>query len=544
MDRTNTDLDSLGDLINDFRLKRLGLDPVSPLWGHQLLSRLHVEYTYLWSKSLIPKPSDWGAELDIAGFSFLPLGKSYTPDQDLADFLAAGPAPIYIGFGSIIVDDPTALTNLIFAAVQKAGVRAIVSKGWGGMGGGDKVPESVYLIGNVPHDWLFQRVSCVVHHGGAGTTAAGIAAGLPTVVVPFFGDQPFWGQMIAKAGAGPVPVPFKLMTADTLANSITQALSPEIQKHAKLMADKIAVEDGATRATERIDGTLNSGLLRCEIYPDRVASWETRRGNIRVCTKVISALVSNRIMRPEDFKLLRHKDWYVDEGPAHFILGIVAAGAGIFHRLGQASTDYSARLRQSKAVTEEPSKAPLRRHGSSPEKTDRVRAHANGDLRPLQENWTPQQLEKLMLKLASKSPATGNFDSSLVANGPTKPHSRSVEIVRATGRFALDIASAGVRAPVALCYNVACGCHNFPSYISPDIPIRRRSPITGFKSGCKVAGKEFGHGVYDAFTGLVLLPVKGGKRAGIKGAAKGALLAPFAFTNNMAAGKSHYCPGC
>ena len=101
---------------------------------------------------------------------------------------------MYIGFGSIVVDDPVGLTKLIFEAVKLAKVRAIVSKGWGGVGAGE-VPEDVYLIGNCPHDWLFQRVSCVVHHGGAGTTAAGIALGKPTVVVPFFGDQPFWGQV-------------------------------------------------------------------------------------------------------------------------------------------------------------------------------------------------------------------------------------------------------------------------------------------------------------------------------------------------------------
>lgn len=132
----------------------------------------------------------------MTGFSFLKAGSNYTPPEDLAQFLAKGPPPVYIGFGSIVVKDPTALTKLIFEAVKLAKVRAIVSKGWGGVGAGE-VPDDVYLIGNCPHDWLFQRVSCVVHHGGAGTTAAGIALGKPTVVVPFFGDQPFWGQVRA-----------------------------------------------------------------------------------------------------------------------------------------------------------------------------------------------------------------------------------------------------------------------------------------------------------------------------------------------------------
>jgi sterol 3beta-glucosyltransferase len=188
----------LGDIINKFRTQTLHLDAISPLWGHRLLTRLHVPYSYLWSQALIPRPSDWDSHISITGFSFLDAGSNYTPPDDLADFLAKGPPPVYIGFGSIVVDDPAALTKLIFDAVKLAKVRAIVSKGWGGVGAGD-VPDDVYLIGNCPHDWLFQRVSCVVHHGGAGTTAAGIALGRPTVVVPFFGDQPFWGQVIFRS---------------------------------------------------------------------------------------------------------------------------------------------------------------------------------------------------------------------------------------------------------------------------------------------------------------------------------------------------------
>jgi sterol 3beta-glucosyltransferase len=184
----------LGDVINKFRTQTLHLDAISPLWGHQLLPRLRIPYSYLWSQALIPRPSDWGPHINVTGFSFMKASSNYTPPDDLADFLAKGPPPVYVGFGSIVIDNPVGLTKLIFEAVKLAGVRAIVSKGWGGVGAG-ALPENIYLIGDCPHDWLFQRVSCVIHHGGAGTTAAGIALGKPTVVVPFFGDQPFWGQV-------------------------------------------------------------------------------------------------------------------------------------------------------------------------------------------------------------------------------------------------------------------------------------------------------------------------------------------------------------
>jgi UDP:flavonoid glycosyltransferase YjiC (YdhE family) len=123
---------------------------------------------------------------DIAGFVFLDLASSFKPPEELTKFLDAGEPPVYIGFGSIVVDDPDKFTKMIFDAVKQAGVRALVSKGWGGLGD-DDAPESVYMLDNTPHDWLFPKVSCVVHHGGAGTTAIGLKCGKPTMIVPFFG---------------------------------------------------------------------------------------------------------------------------------------------------------------------------------------------------------------------------------------------------------------------------------------------------------------------------------------------------------------------
>jgi UDP:flavonoid glycosyltransferase YjiC (YdhE family) len=182
----------LGDVINRFRTHALALEPISLFWAPGMINRLRVPYTYCWSPSLIPKPSDWSTQISVSGFYFLKLASNYTPASDLQAFLDAGPPPVYIGFGSIVVDDPNAMTKIIFEAIKITGQRALVSKGWGGLGADEMgVPEGVFMLGNVPHDWLFQRVSCVVHHGGAGTTAAGITCGKPTVVVPFFGDQPF-----------------------------------------------------------------------------------------------------------------------------------------------------------------------------------------------------------------------------------------------------------------------------------------------------------------------------------------------------------------
>lgn len=208
-------------MVNRFRVKTLGLEPVSTLWAPGQLFRLKVPYTYMWSPGLIPKPADWGPEIDIAGFVFLDLASAYKPPESLSKFLEAGKPPVYIGFGSIVVEDPDEFTTLIFEAVKQAGVRALVSKGWGGLGSEDTTPDDVFMLENTPHDWLFPRVSAVVHHGGAGTTAIGLKCGKPTMIVPFFGDQPFWGAMVPKAGAGAHQVIlYKRLTADALAEGI------------------------------------------------------------------------------------------------------------------------------------------------------------------------------------------------------------------------------------------------------------------------------------------------------------------------------------
>jgi UDP:flavonoid glycosyltransferase YjiC (YdhE family) len=226
---------------------------------------------------LIPKPKDWDRHITISGFFFLSLASNYQPDPDLADFLASGPPPVYIGFGSIVVEDPSAIIKLIFEAIRETGQRALVSKGWGGLGGNElDKPDGVFMLGNCPHDWLFRHVSCVVHHGGAGTTAAGIALGRPTVIVPFFGDQPFWGAMVARAGAGPSPIPFKELTSERLANAILEALKPETLERAKELGERIREEKGCEAGAASFHAQMNVDKLRCMMAPSRPAVWRSR----------------------------------------------------------------------------------------------------------------------------------------------------------------------------------------------------------------------------------------------------------------------------
>jgi UDP:flavonoid glycosyltransferase YjiC (YdhE family) len=222
----------------------------------------------------------------------------------LAAFLAAGPPPVYIGFGSIVVDNPDALTTLILEAVKKAGVRALVSKGWGGLGSNNMhIPEKVLMLGNCPHDWLFQRVSCVVHHGGAGTMAAGIAAGKPIVVVPFFGDQSFWGDMVCRAGAGPAPIPNKRLTAENLAAAITEALQPGMTHRAVELGSIMKQEKGTETAALAFYHQLPLAQMHCALSPSHIAVWRVTKTNIRLGAMAAALLCREKLLDFDDLKL-------------------------------------------------------------------------------------------------------------------------------------------------------------------------------------------------------------------------------------------------
>ena len=345
----------LGDLVNHFRVQTLGLEPVSTLWAPGQLFRLKVPYSYLWSPGLIPKPADWGPEIDIAGFVFLDLASTFKPPESLTRFLEEGEPPVYIGFGSIVVDDPDKFTSLIFKAVEKAGVRALVSKGWGGLGDEGNTPKNIYMLENTPHDWLFYRVSAVVHHGGAGTTAIGLKCGKPTMIVPFFGDQPFWGAMVAKAGAGAHrAVPYKKLTADALAEGIRQCLTPEAKMHAQELARNIEAEgDGATNAVASFHQHLplrGPTSMRCSVLHDRVAVWSLKNYDLKLSMLAAELLVEKKKIKWRDLRLVRHFDWNDFGGPGEPLTGggaaIASAAVGVFKGVGGTPVRWAKTLKR------------------------------------------------------------------------------------------------------------------------------------------------------------------------------------------------------
>ena len=230
--------------------------PRAPFFGPYRSRRLRQDLTlYGFSPAVIPRPADWGGRTHVTGYWFLDPAPGWTPPADLVAFLQNGPPPVYVGFGSMGSRKPEETTDMVLQALAETGQRGVLLAGWEGMRA-ERLPDSVYLAGPVPHSWLFPKMAAVVHHGGAGTTAARLMSGVPSVVVPFFGDQGFWGRKVADLGVRPSPVPRKQLSAERLAAAIQQAINDEgMRKRAASIGGQIRAEERAARAAEIIGKT-------------------------------------------------------------------------------------------------------------------------------------------------------------------------------------------------------------------------------------------------------------------------------------------------
>ena len=243
---------------NDHR-RRLGLPLFRTMNPWAEIHAKGVPFVHLYSTSLVPRPRDWAQHAHVTGFCFLDDESEWTPPPALASFLKAGPTPIYVGFGSMTGRDPGELTRLAVAAITRAKQRAVLVRGWGGIDGDTALPDHVLALESVSHEWLFPRVSAVVHHGGAGTTAAGLRAGRPTLVTAFFGDQRFWGHHVARIGAGPSALLKRGLDAGRLAAAITATVGGARHRVAAARASEALVsEDGVAAAVATIQRYLSA----------------------------------------------------------------------------------------------------------------------------------------------------------------------------------------------------------------------------------------------------------------------------------------------
>lgn len=240
---------AMGKIGNRLRTDYLGMSKQTWVKHHAMLDS--TPSLLLVSPQVLQPPADWQPQHRITGYIF-DDDKEWEPPQNLLDFMADGEAPVFIGFGSMRERKPEDTTRLFLDAVNQTGKRAILLSGWAGIGMSN-LPKNVFLLNYAPQSWLFPHMAAVVHHGGAGTTAAGLRAGVPSVVVPFMSDQPFWGQRVHQLGAGAEPISRPKLTASNLAAAILEATTnPSMREKAAELGAKITAEDGTNQAVSAV----------------------------------------------------------------------------------------------------------------------------------------------------------------------------------------------------------------------------------------------------------------------------------------------------
>ncbi|KAM5341552.1 hypothetical protein ACJ41O_014583 [Fusarium nematophilum] len=484
----------LGDLVNKWR-RSIDLEEVAMFDAPTLTQSLRIPFTYCWSPALVPKPADWASHIDVCGFFFRDAPQ-YSPPPDLVQFLRAGPPPVYIGFGSIVLDNPERMLSIILEAVRVTDTRAIISKGWSGLVGSES--KNVYWIGDCPHEWLFQHVVAVVHHGGAGTTACGLKNGKPTTIVPFFGDQPFWGQMVANARAGPNPISHAELAVDNLSNAIRYCLSQEAAAAAASIAARMASEVGVRAAAQSFHRQLPLERIPCDLVPGEPAAWLYSRSKrpIKLSKVAAEIILSNKAAEPKHLKLYQSNPiliettrWDPISGGASAVMATATGMAGsITGIVTKPVEEYrDEQQRRARELKRTQAQAPATMQEKAGDSGASIADRASGDsARPRSEHSG---------SLAGRMAASSA--KSIGKVGPTALKGMVVDI------------------PLALTEGLKAVPHHYGG------AVRDHGPVTDARSGMVVAGKTFAWGFIDGINDVVTQPYKGARKEGALGAVKG-----------------------
>jgi sterol 3beta-glucosyltransferase len=242
------------------RLRRADPDllNLSLHWPFDGLQTVRTPLLFAYSPAVLPRPADWTApHIHVTGYLFLDTPETYVPPPQLAAFLAAGEPPVCVSFGSMVNQEAGRIDGIVRAALERTRQRGVILAGWGGTKP-DAQDDTLLYMDGAPHDWLFPRCKTVIHHGGVGTTAAGLRAGIPHVVVPHAVDQPFWGRRVAAIGAGPTPLDLKHLTVESLTRALAQADDPALRARAQAVGRQIRAEDGIGEAVRLIEEHANA----------------------------------------------------------------------------------------------------------------------------------------------------------------------------------------------------------------------------------------------------------------------------------------------
>lgn len=227
--------------------KKLDMPPMG-YWEYLRAYNKEIPVLYGLSPLVMPRPNDWGKQIHVTGYWFHETNDNWKPSQELRDFLEAGKPPVYIGFGSMSNKNPEATTRIMIDALQQTEQRGIIYSGWAGLKAED-LPEDIFMLDFAPHDWLFPKMAAVIHHGGAGTTAAGLRAGVPSAVVSHMADQPYWGRRIHELGVSAPLIRRHELTTERLAKNINLMVNDTaIQKRAADLGYRVHQEDGVANA--------------------------------------------------------------------------------------------------------------------------------------------------------------------------------------------------------------------------------------------------------------------------------------------------------
>ncbi|KAL4886738.1 hypothetical protein BJY04DRAFT_204881 [Aspergillus karnatakaensis] len=481
----------LGDVINTWRSK-LDLEPVPVTEGPMLVETLRIPITYCWSPALMAKPADWPAHIDVCGFFFRDA-PNYTPPKSLEAFLQSGPAPIYIGFGSIVIDNPGGFLSIILEAVRLSKIRAVISRGWAKLEG--DYLDNVYYIDDCPHEWIFQHVSAVVHHGGAGTTACGLRNGRSTAIVPFFGDQPFWGNLVATSGAGPSPIPYREVNVDNLAAAIQCCLQPETQRAARDIASKMQYERGAEAAVNSFYQNLPVAEMRCDLLSNRAVTWVCKSPRLRLSKLAAQVLAEHSRVDKKDLHIYESKPLAIENRRWDPVTGATSAVIEAHRNMVKSAADMLLKPYQeyqdSQRGRSEPSRPSTSRSMTAPPST------STPDL----ESPAASISEHKLLRYSTGLRAIGNMAAA-----------SALSASKVLGYYVKGVM---VDIPLA----TAEGLRAIPRLYGEEK--KDRGIIKDWKSGLTVGSETMSHGLVDGLTGLITQPYKGAKEEGALGAVKG-----------------------